>query len=501
MSTFAVELLKEASFLKTRQALDQGLVTSKELTEASLKRIDKTNSAINAFISVDKITALHEAEAADNRLKNGERGPLLGIPIAIKDLILVKDQKCTAASKMLSNFTAPYDATVITRLKKSGTPILGKTNLDEFAMGSSNESSYFGAVRNPWNLDLVPGGSSGGSAAAIASRCSILSLGTDTGGSIRQPSSLCGITGLKPTYGRVSRYGVVAFASSLDQVGPMCSDAQGCAAIMDAISGHCDHDSTSKNTAPTQSFKSVSEFLQKPQINKIRIGLPKEFFSSGLNPEVEKSIQTSLDFFKKNGAEIKEISLPHTQHALSTYYLICTSECSSNLARYDGIHYGYRSTKGIDNLFDLYANSRGEGFGTEVKLRILLGTFALSSGYYDAYFQKAAKLRRLIQNDFINAFKEVDVIAGPTSPFTAFKLGSKTKNPLEMYMADIYTLSTNLAGLPGLSFNVGYDANNLPIGLQLISRWWEEDTSLKMAAFYQNENKSTISGVTHELRI
>jgi aspartyl-tRNA(Asn)/glutamyl-tRNA(Gln) amidotransferase subunit A len=494
----AESLLKDGSYQKLREALDTGKVSSQELTQASLTRSQKLNPKLNAFISFCEESALEAAKSADLRLRNGERGALLGIPIAVKDLILVKDHTCTAASKMLENFQAPYDATVVAKLKAAGSPIIGKANLDEFAMGSSNESSFFGAVKNPWDMTKVPGGSSGGSAAAVAARCVTLSLGTDTGGSIRQPSALCGITGLKPSYGRVSRYGVVAFASSLDQVGPMCSDALGCAAVLDTISGHDVHDATSGPRAPTQSLREVLDFTKQGQVKGLRIGIPKEYFSSGLSAEVAQKVESALEFFKKEGAELVEISLPHTSYALSTYYLICTAECSSNLARYDGIHYGHRTARPTEDLESLYSRSRSEGFGAEVRRRILLGTFALSSGYFDAYFQKAAKARRLIATDFEKAFEKVDLIAGPTSPFTAFSLGEKLSDPLQMYMSDIYTLSTNLAGIAGLSFNVGRDSGGLPIGMQVFPKWWQESLALKVAAFYQKLNPETLKGVADD---
>ncbi len=484
------------SFEVIRQALDSCDVSAQALTEESLRRAQSSQPELNAFISIHSEEALRSAEAADLRLKNGERGSVLGMPIAVKDLILTHKTRSTAASKILENFVAPYDATVSARLRKAGSPIVGKTNLDEFAMGSSNESSYFGAVKNPWDKSRVPGGSSGGSAAAVAARVTPLSLGTDTGGSIRQPASLCGITGLKPTYGRVSRFGVVAFASSLDQVGPMCTDSLGCAAVLDAIAGHDVHDATSSPQKVSSFLEEALKFRNQKKIQGLRLGLPKEYFAEGLSPEVEKQVRQTLLDLQDQGAELVDISLPHTRFALPVYYLVATSEASSNLARYDGIHYGYRASTGAgSSLEDLYARSRGEGFGSEVRLRILLGTYALSSGYYEAYYRKASQVRTLIKRDFEEAFKKCDFIVGPTSPTTAFKIGEKSDDPVAMYLADIYTLSTNLAGLPGLSVNVGYDSQKLPIGLQLMTPWWEEAKLLGLSASIEAQIKTDLSPV------
>ena len=395
---------------------------------------------------------------------------------------------------MLSNFVAPYDATVVSKLKSAGAPIIAKANLDEFAMGSSNETSFFGSVKNPWALDSVPGGSSGGSAAGVAARIAPLSLGTDTGGSIRQPASLCGITGIKPTYGRVSRFGVIAYASSLDQVGPMTIDALSSAAVLEVISGFCSHDSTSANRPVDSFYKNVEARLNRGSFDGLRIGVPKEFFDSpALALEVRNQVNESLKFFEAQGAKLVPISLPHLGHSLATYYLIATSEASSNLARFDGIHFGHRSSSpDARTLEQLYAHSRGEGFGSEVKMRIMLGTYALSAGYYDAYYKKASQVRTLIRNDFQSAFEKVDVIAGPTSPTTAFKIGEKQSDPLAMYLADIYTLAANLAGVPALSFNVGFDSSTKPIGLQLMSPWWQESLILEMAALFQNKKSETL---------
>lgn len=483
------------SYLELRKALDEKKISSKELTENSLKKSKDLNTKLNAYISFSDELALQQATEADKRIAQGEKGGLLGMPIAVKDLILVKDYKATAASKMLENFVAPYDATVVSKLKISGSPIIGKTNLDEFAMGSSNETSYFSSAKNPWDLTRVPGGSSGGSASAVASRSTLLSLGTDTGGSIRQPSSLCGLTGIKPTYGRVSRFGVVAFASSLDQVGPMCADALGAAAVLESISGHDAHDATSAEAKVPAFVQLAQKFVKEGKIKGLRIGVPKEFFGEGLEPGVEKEVREALRTFEKNGAQLIDIELPHTPYSLSTYYIVCTSEASSNLARYDGIHYGHRTQKKTQNLEELYSLNRREGFGEEVRLRIMLGTFCLSSGYFDAYYRKASQVRTLLREDFKRAFEKCDVIAGPTSPTTAFKFGEKSENPLSMYLSDIYTLSTNLAGIPGISFNVGFH-QSLPVGMQLLGPWWRDDMLLSVAHAYQTLVPESIKGAS-----
>jgi aspartyl-tRNA(Asn)/glutamyl-tRNA(Gln) amidotransferase subunit A len=488
----ASELLN-ADYATLRRALDAGEVSSVDLTRESVRRARASQPELNAYISFREEAALAEAQAADARLKADEKGGVLGMPIAVKDLILTKDHETTAASKMLKGFIPPYDATVTARLRKAGAPIIGKANLDEYAMGSSNETSFFGPCRNPWDPTRVPGGSSGGSAAAVASRTATLSLGTDTGGSIRQPAALTGITGVKPTYGRVSRYGVVAFASSLDQVGPMCSDALSCAAVLEAISGYDAHDATSSRKAVPAFVRETEEFAKQSKLKGLRVGLPKEFFGEGLDPTVEKVVREAIERLKGAGAVPVEISLPHTKYSLPVYYIVCTSEASSNLARYDGIHYGHRAqiTSGA-TLEELYAASRGEGFGDEVRLRILTGTYALSSGYYDAYYRKASQVRALIRRDFEQAFKQCDVIAGPTSPTPAFKIGEKFGNPLAMYLADVFTLSTNLAGIPGLSLNAGFDATGLPVGLQLLAPWWEESRILGVAHAYQTLHADTL---------
>ena len=492
MSALASTLLN-SSFESIRKSLDSGEITSRALTEESLRRAHASNDQLNAYISFCDQEALAAADQADARLRAGERGGVLGIPAAIKDLILTKGHPTTAASKILGDFISPYDATVVAKLRAAGSPLVGKTNLDEFAMGSSNETSFFGPTKNPWDATRVPGGSSGGSAAAVSARTAPLSLGTDTGGSIRQPAALTGLTGIKPTYGRVSRYGVVAFASSLDQVGPMTPDALSCAAMLESISGHDIHDATSNTQSVPSFLNEALAFRDTHALKGKRIGLPREYFGEGLSDEVRKVVDRALARLKDLGAELVEIDLPHTKYALPVYYLICTSEASSNLARYDGIHYGYRTPDFSGSLEDLYSRTRGEGFGSEVRLRILLGTFALSSGYYEAYYRKASSVRRLIKQDFEKAFSKCDLIAGPTSPTTAFALGEKTNDPLAMYLADVFTLTTNLAGIPGLSLNAGFDSGGLPVGLQLLGPWWNESLLLGTAATFQQHAPESLA--------
>ena len=449
--------------------------SSLELTQHYLNRIK--SSELNAFISITEDEALSQAKEADKKIKQGDSSILTGIPYAHKDIFCTKGVKTSAGSKMLDSFISPYDATVTKKLNNENMVMLGKTNMDEFAMGSSNENSYFGPVQNPWDVSKVPGGSSGGSAAAVAARLSPFATGTDTGGSIRQPASLCGITGLKPTYGRISRYGMIAYASSLDQAGPMTQNAEDAAIILNAMAGFDKHDSTSAN-------KSVPDYTQclEDSINGLKIGLPKEFFSEGLDSDVEKVVMQSIKEYESMGAEIKEVSLPNSIHAIPAYYIVAPCECSSNLSRFDGVRYGYRCEDPKD-LNDLYLRSRSEGFGEEVKRRIMIGAYALSAGYYDAYYLKAQKVRQLISEDFKKAFNEVDLIMGPVSPSIAFKLGS-VKDPVSMYLADIYTLSVNLAGLPGMSIPAGF-SGNLPVGLQLIGNHWSEELLLNAAHQFQ----------------
>ncbi len=476
-----MQALPPLTLPELRQALDKRSVSALELTNALLSRIEARRS-LNAFLEVCPESARAEAKIADEKIAKGEKSALLGIPVAVKDMILTRGIKTTCASKILSNFTPPYDATVTSKLRNSGAIIIGKTNLDEFAMGSSNENSAFGAAANPWDESRVPGGSSGGSASAVAARLVPMALGTDTGGSIRQPASLCGIVGIKPTYGRVSRYGVVAFASSLDQVGPLATTVRDCAISTQILAGHDTRDATSANL-PVPNFEAV---LGR-EIKGLRVGIPKEYFVKGVSAEVESSVRAAVAKLATLGAEIVEISLPHSALALSVYYIIAPAEASSNLSRYDGIRYGHRAANTKD-LTDLYSRSRSEGFGREVTRRILIGTHVLSTGYYDAFYLKAQKVRTLITQDFKNAFASAcDLIACPTAPHTAFKKGEKASDPMQMYLEDIFTIPVNLAGLPGISVPCGFDTQGLPIGLQLIGKPWDEETIFKAAyAFEQS---------------
>ena len=460
--------------------LSSGSLTSVALTERCLSAIAERDGAIGAFLHVDREDALKQAAAIDGRRAGGEKlGLLAGIPIAIKDVLCQQGQPNTCASKMLERFVPPYDAHSVTRLKEAGAVLLGRTNMDEFAMGSSCENSAYKVTHNPWSLDRAPGGSSGGSAAAVAAGMTPLSLGTDTGGSIRQPASFCGIVGMKPTYGRVSRYGLVAYASSLDQVGPFAPDVYGAAALLEAIAGHDPRDSTSVD----RESPSYTKSLEQP-LSGLRIGVAREHFVEGLDAEVDKSVRNAIDVYKSLGAKVVDISLPHSKYCIAAYYLIASCEASSNLARYDGVHYGHRAET-FDGMIDMYAASRGEGFGKEVKRRIMLGTFALSSGYYEAYYLKALRVRRLIRQDFDTAFQHCDVIASPVSPTPAFQLGALTKDPLAMYLMDIYTISANLAGLPGISIPCGFSSGNLPIGLQLQAPPFEEERLLRAARMHE----------------
>ncbi len=465
------------------QMLAKKEVSSVELTQTFLNRIDALNPQINAYIALDKDKTLAQAKAADARIAAGNAAPLTGIPIAQKDIFCANGWKTTCGSKMLANFVAPYDAHVISQFDAAGAVNLGKTNMDEFAMGSSNETSYFGGVKNPWDFTRVPGGSSGGSAAAVAARLCAAATGTDTGGSIRQPASLCGFTGLKPTYGVVSRYGMIAFASSLDQAGPMAKSAEDCALMMNVMAGFDERDSTSLQ----REKEDYTRDLDKP-LHGLRVGLPKEFFAEGLDANVGKVVEAAIAEYKKLGAEIVEVSLPNTGLSIPVYYVLAPAEASSNLSRYDGVRYGHRAAE-YDDLMDMYCKSRAEGFGAEVKRRILIGTYVLSAGYYDAYYLKAQQIRRLIAQDFAEAFKHCDVIMGPAAPSTAFKAGEKVDDPVAMYLQDIYTISTNLAGLPGMSipagFSAGSDGKALPVGLQIIGNYFDEARMLNVAHQYQ----------------
>ncbi|RNL61598.1 Asp-tRNA(Asn)/Glu-tRNA(Gln) amidotransferase subunit GatA [Zhongshania marina] len=463
------------------RGLEAKTFSSEEITQQYLDAIAKHDGNFNSFITVTPDQALAQARAADTARQNGSAGALCGVPIAHKDIFCTEGVRTSCASKMLDNFIAPYNATVVERLANAGVVTLGKTNLDEFAMGSSNETSFYGAVRNPWNTDCVPGGSSGGSAAAIAAGLAPAATGTDTGGSIRQPAALCGLTGLKPTYGRVSRYGMIAFASSLDQGGPMAKTAEDNALLLQAMAGFDHRDSTSMDLAVPDYRAGLNKDL-----SGLKIGVPKEYFSEGLDPEIASAIEASLDEYRKMGAEIKSISLPHTHLAVPCYYIIAPAEASANLSRFDGVRYGYRCENPKD-LDDLYTRTRAEGFGEEVKRRILIGTYALSSGFYDAYYRKAQQIRRLIKQDFDEAFKSVDIIAGPTTPNPAFALGEKVSDPVTMYLEDIYTIAVNLAGLPAISLPAGFTKGK-PIGLQLIGRDFDETTLLAAAHQYQQRS-------------
>ncbi|MBD8705910.1 MULTISPECIES: Asp-tRNA(Asn)/Glu-tRNA(Gln) amidotransferase subunit GatA [unclassified Pseudomonas] len=452
--------------------------SSEELTRTLLARIAQLDPQLNSFITVTEDLAITQAQAADARRAAGETGALLGAPLAHKDLFCTKGIRTSCASKMLDNFKAPYDATVVAKLAAAGTVTLGKTNMDEFAMGSANESSHYGAVKNPWNLEHVPGGSSGGSAAAVAARLLPGATGTDTGGSIRQPAALTNLTGLKPTYGRVSRWGMIAYASSLDQAGPMARTAEDCALLLQGMAGFDVNDSTSIDEPVPDYSASLNASLQG-----LRIGVPKEYFSAGLDPRIADLVMASVEELKKLGAVVKEISLPNLQHAIPAYYVIAPAEASSNLSRFDGVRFGYRCEDPKD-LTDLYKRSRGEGFGPEVQRRIMVGAYALSAGYYDAYYLQAQKIRRLIKNDFMNAFAEVDVILGPTTPNPAWKIGAKNADPIAEYLEDFYTITANLAGLPGLSMPAGF-ADGLPVGVQLLAPYFQEGRLLNVAHQYQ----------------
>ncbi|RDH81834.1 MAG: Asp-tRNA(Asn)/Glu-tRNA(Gln) amidotransferase GatCAB subunit A [endosymbiont of Seepiophila jonesi] len=454
--------------------LRAGEFSSVELTRHFLERIDSLDEGLNCYITVTPDVALQAAEAADQRISAGDAGPLTGIPIAQKDIFCTQGVKTSCGSRMLDSFISPYDATVVERLNAAGVVMLGKANMDEFAMGSSNETSFYGPVRNPWDRERVPGGSSGGSAALVAARLAVAATGTDTGGSIRQPAALCGITGLKPTYGRVSRYGMIAFASSLDQGGPMTRSAEDAALMLQAMAGFDPRDSTSAEEPLPDFSAGLNDYLQG-----LKIGLPKEYFGEGLDAGVAASVEAAIEEYRKLGAEVVEISLPNTHLAVPTYYVVAPAECSSNLSRFDGVRYGYRCEAPKD-LEDLYKRSRGEGFGEEVKRRIMIGTYALSAGYYDAYYLKAQKIRHLISDDFKTAFEQVDVILGPSTPTTAFGLGEKADDPVTMYLNDIYTIAANLAGLPGMSVPVE-PVEGMPVGLQLIGNYFAEAKLLNVA--------------------
>jgi len=472
--------LEKITIAQLRQQLAAGEFTSVELTRAFLSRIRATNDQINSVITLCEKEALAQATAADARIAAGEAAPLTGIPLAVKDIFNVAGVRTTCGSKILANYISPYDATAVAKLREQGAVILGKLNMDEFAMGSSNENSAAGPVRNPWDLQRVPGGSSGGSAAAIAAGQALATLGTDTGGSIRQPASHCGVVGLKPTYGRVSRYGVIAYASSLDQVGPLARNVEDCALLLGGIADYDPADSTSVDTPAPDYLAHL-----KDGVRGKKIGLPKEYFIAGLDPEVKSAVDAAVLTYQQLGAEIIEVSLPHTDYAVACYYLIATAEASSNLARYDGVRFGVRQDQG-EGLIGMYQQTRAAGFGDEVKRRIMLGTYALSSGYYDAYYLKAQKVRTLIRQDFLDAFGQVDLLLTPVAPTPAFKIGEKVNDPLQMYLSDIFTIPVNLAGTCGLSLPCGFSGDGLPIGLQLIGKPFAEGEILQVAWAFEN---------------
>ena len=476
--------LNRLTIHELRKKLKEGETTSVEITESVFNRIDAVEDKIHSFITIMKDSAFEEAQKADKAMQEGSMGLLTGIPIALKDLLCTKGVRTTCGSHILENFIPPYDSTVVKKLRKAGAVFVGKTNMDEFAMGSSTETSYFGITRNPWDLERIPGGSSGGSATAVVADQCIASLGSDTGGSIRQPAALCGVVGMKPTYGRVSRFGLVAFASSLDQIGPLSKDVEDCAIMMNAIAGYDPNDSTSVPADVPDYTKNVSK-----DIEGWTIGIPKEYFMEGIDPEVLAAVESAIKQVEKMGGKTVEISLPHTEYCVAVYYVIAPSEASSNLARYDGVRYGFRSKEGRD-LLEMYKMSRAAGFGDEVKRRIMIGTHSLSSGYYDAYYKKASQVRALMRSDFDDAFKTCDVILTPATPTPAFHIGEKMDDPLQMYLCDMFTLSANLAGIPGISVPCGYTKGGLPIGLQFLAKHFEEEKLIQIASAY--EKNSTI---------
>jgi aspartyl-tRNA(Asn)/glutamyl-tRNA(Gln) amidotransferase subunit A len=477
-----MEEILNRSIREVGDLLKKGELTSTELTRFYLDRIGRHDGELKAYLRITEELALSMAVEADKRIKNGSAQPLTGIPFGMKDILCTKGVETTCASQILRGFVPPYDATVIAKLNQSGYVHLGRINMDEFAMGSSTENSSFQTTKNPWDLNRIPGGSSGGSAAAVVAGLAAATLGTDTGGSIRQPASLCGAVGLKPTYGRVSRFGLVAFASSLDQIGPITRSVEDAAILLNAIAGHDPMDSTSV----PQPVPDYTAHLDT-EIKGLKVGIPKEYFIEGLDAEVKRAIEASLKVFERLGAELVPISLPHTEFAVATYYIICTAEASSNLARYDGVKYGMR-VEGKD-IIDMYTQTRSKGFGREVKRRIILGTYVLSSGYYDAYYKKAGQVRTLMRRDFDQAFQKCDIIVTPVSPTTAFRIGEKTDDPLTMYLSDIFTIPVNLAGLPGLSLPCAFDSQGLPIGLQIIGKPLDEDSILQAASLFEGEVK------------
>ncbi len=475
--------LNQLTIHELRKKLKEGETTSVEITESVFNRIGAVEDKIHSFITIMKDSAFEEAQKADRAIQEGNTGLLTGIPIALKDIMCTRGVRTTCGSHILENFIPPYDSTVVKKLRKAGAVFVGKTNMDEFAMGSSTETSYFGITRNPWDLERIPGGSSGGSATAVVADQCIASLGSDTGGSIRQPAALCGVVGMKPTYGRVSRFGLVAFASSLDQIGPLSKDVEDCAIMMNAIAGYDPNDSTSVPADVPDYTKYVSRGIEG-----WTIGIPKEYFIEGIDPEVLAAVEVAIKQVEKMGGKTVEISLPHTEYCVAVYYVIAPSEASSNLARYDGVRYGFRSKEGRD-LLEMYKMSRAAGFGDEVKRRIMIGTHSLSSGYYDAYYKKASQVRALMRDDFDEAFKTCDVILTPATPTPAFHVGEKMDDPLQMYLCDMFTLSANLAGIPGISVPCGYTKGGLPIGLQFLAKHFEEEKLIQIASAYEKNSK------------
>ena len=477
-----MEHLLDANIKGLRGMLKKGEISSVELTRFYLDRVGKHDKELQSYLKVFEDLAIDMAKEADQKIAKGEDAMLLGIPMGLKDIFCTKGLETTCASRILKGFVPPYDATVVRRLKEEGFVLLGKLNMDEFAMGSSTENSSFQVTKNPWDVTRIPGGSSGGSAAATAAAISVASLGTDTGGSIRQPAALCGVVGLKPTYGRVSRYGLIAFASSLDQIGPFARSVPDCAVMMNVIAGHDPLDATSL----PQPVPDYADYLGR-DVKGMRVGIPKEYFIEGLQPDSRKAIEAVISAFVRNGASVVDISLPHSEYALATYYVVCTAEASSNLARYDGVKYGLR-VPGKD-IIDMYKKTRLTGFGKEVTRRIILGTYVLSSGYYDAYYRKAGQVRTLIRKDFEEAFRECDIIVTPVSPTTAFKVGEKAEDPLTMYLSDIFTIPVNLAGLPAMSVPCGFDSSGLPIGVQIIGKALDEAVMMQAAYVVETESK------------
>ena len=476
--------ITELTVHELMEKLNKRELTSEEITKAYIDRINEKEKEVEAFVTLTTEEALKQAKEIDKKREKGEEvSSLAGIPIGIKDNMCTKGVRTTCSSKMLENFISPYDATVVEKVNKNEMPSLGKLNMDEFAMGGSTEYSYFKKTKNPWDLNKVPGGSSGGSAAAVAAGMVPWALGSDTGGSIRQPASLCGVVGLKPTYGLVSRFGLVAFASSLDQIGPITKDVQDAAMLLNVIAGHDERDTTSAEVEKKDYVKAL-----KNDVKGLRIGVPKEYFGEGINEEVKEALQKAIEKYKEMGATVEECSIDVADYALATYYIIACAEASSNLGRFDGIRYGYR-TENFENLKDIYRNSRSEGFGAEVKRRIILGTYVLSSGYYDAYYKKAQQVRTLVKQEFAKAFEKYDVLLTPTSPTVAFNIGERSENPIEMYLSDICTVSVNIAGLPGISVPVGVDKQGMPIGMQLIGDYFDEETILNAAYTYEQATK------------